>query len=210
MRTVESQAEDDRRRLPPEKRQKQIVDEAVRFFAEYGLDGKTRDLAKRLGVTQSLIFKYFESKQALIEAVYAHVYLDRISPEWAGLLRDRDRPLRDRMVTFYREYGERIFDYDWMRIFMFSGLAGADLNRRYLSHLSQTLLMPMRDEIRHEVGEVRAPTPEDVWSLHGSIVYIGIRQHIYHMPVPDDPLPQIERAIDRFLLSLGSGATDAG
>ena len=203
---MEMRTDRDRRRLPPEERRAQIVDAAVRFFADHGLDGNTRDLARRLGVTQSLIFKYFESKQALIEAVYARVYLERISPAWADLVRDRTHPVRHRMITFYGEYGERIFDYDWMRIFMFSGLAGADLNRRYLSHLSQTLLMPLLEEIRLERGTADSPTPEDLWSLHGGIVYIGIRQHIYHMPVPDDPIPEITAAIDRFLLSAGGGA----
>ena len=195
--TTSQDSDDTRRRLPPEERREQILDAAVRFFADVGLDGNTRDLAKRLGVTQSLIFRYFDSKQDLIEAVYGRVYLDRISPGWAALIRDRSRPVKDRMATFYREYGERIFDYDWMRIFMFSGLAGADLNRRYLDHLRQTLLLPMLEEIEAELGT--APAPEDLWSLHGGVVYIGIRQHIYQMPVPEDPFPEIERAIARFL-----------
>ena len=71
-----------RRRLPPSERRQQIVDGAVAFFAKVGLEGKTRDLAKHLGITQSLLFKYFENKEALIEAVYAQVYIDRLSPEW--------------------------------------------------------------------------------------------------------------------------------
>jgi hypothetical protein len=35
--------------------------------------------------------------------------------------------------------------------------------------------------------------------LHGGIVYIGIRQHIYQVPCPDDPTKAITRAVDRFL-----------
>jgi hypothetical protein len=41
---------------------------------------------------------------------------------------------------------------------------------------------------------------EDVWNLHGGIVYIGIRQHIYRMPEPAKPQEEIARAIDKFLL----------
>tara|TARA_R110002020_G_scaffold27937_4_gene89638 strand:- start:223 stop:855 length:633 start_codon:yes stop_codon:yes gene_type:complete len=189
----------DRRRLPPEERQQQIVDEAVRFFAEVGLDGKTRELAKRLGVTQSLIFKYFETKQDLIEAVYGRVYLERISPDWPALIGDRSRPIGERMSVFYRDYGSRIFDHDWMRIFMFSGLAGAELNKRYLNHLSRTLLEPLLKEIRVAASNTTEPTLEDLWSLHGGIVYLGIRQHIYRMPTPEDPQHEIDRAIGRFL-----------
>ncbi|MCB8836338.1 TetR/AcrR family transcriptional regulator [Aurantimonas sp. VKM B-3413] len=198
---VDARLETDRRRLPPEERQQQIVDEAVRFFAEVGLDGKTRELAKRLGVTQSLIFKYFETKQDLIEAVYARVYLERISPDWPALIGDRSRPIGERMSIFYRDYGSRIFDHDWMRIFMFSGLAGAELNKRYLNHLSKTLLEPILQEVRIAAPDAADPTLEDLWSLHGGIVYLGIRQHIYQMPVPDDPQHEIDRAIARFLRS---------
>jgi hypothetical protein len=43
------------------------------------------------------------------------------------------------------------------------------------------------------------PQMEDLWNLHGGIVYIGIRQHIYQVPCPDDPSEAIARAIDRFL-----------
>ncbi|RFC63537.1 TetR/AcrR family transcriptional regulator [Fulvimarina endophytica] len=199
----EAVPEVDRRRLPPQERRQQIVDGAVSFFAEVGLDGKTRELAGRLGVTQSLIFKYFVSKQDLVEAVYERVYLERISPHWPALIRDRSRSIGKRMSEFYRDYGGRIFDHDWMRIFMFSGLAGAQLNKRYLNHLRLTLLEPMLDEIHvASSGEVDA-TLEDLWSLHGGIVYIGIRQHIYQMPTPDDPQPEIDRMIQRFLRSFG-------
>jgi len=198
-----ARVEIDRRRLPPEERQQQIVDEAVRFFAEVGLDGTSRELANRLGVTQSLIFKYFETKQDLIEAVYGRVYLERISPDWPALIRDRSRPIGERMSIFYRDYGSRIFDHDWMRIFMFSGLAGAELNKRYLNHLRQTLLEPMLEEVRQASDRRTVPTMEDIWSLHGGIVYIGIRQHIYRMPTPDEPQHEIDRAITRFLGSFG-------
>ena len=40
-----------RQRLTPEQRERQIVDGAIRFFAEVGFEGQTRELAKRLGIT---------------------------------------------------------------------------------------------------------------------------------------------------------------
>lgn len=188
-----------RRRLPPNERRKQIVDEAVRFFSEVGLDGKTRVLAKRLGVTQSLIFNYFATKDELVEAVYEQVYLDRLSPEWPERLTDRSRPLRRRLVDFYTEYSALIFEEEWMRIFMFSGLAGATLNRRYLQHLAAVIMHPLLEETQVLAKNGRVPTMEDIWNLHGGIVYIGIRQHIYRMPAPDDPDKAIAEAIDRYL-----------
>ncbi|WP_346899087.1 TetR/AcrR family transcriptional regulator [uncultured Roseibium sp.] len=192
-----------RRRLPPGERRQQIVDGAVAFFAEVGLEGNTRDLAKRLGVTQSLLFNYFATKDDLIEAVYEQVYLNRLSPDWPTRLTDRSVSLRQRLLDFYTEYSTLIFQYEWMRIFMFSGLYGAQLNRRYLKHLGDVILRPLLGELELAARSDEVPVMEDIWNLHGGIVYIGIRQHIYRMPCPDDPSEAISRAVDRFLLSFG-------
>ena len=107
------------------------------------------------------------------------------------------------MLAFYNEYSALIFQYEWMRIFMFSGLAGAELNRRYLEHLGGVILSPLLSEIAEAATTGPEPSMEDIWNLHGGIVYIGIRQHIYQMPCPDDPSEQIERAVDRFLNGFG-------
>lgn len=197
-----------RRRLPPAERRQQIVDEAVRFFADVGLDGKTRELAGRLGVTQSLIFNYFATKDELIEAVYETVYIGRLSPDWPDRLTDRTVPLRDRLMAFYKEYSALIFEREWMRIFMFSGLAGSSLNHRYLMHLGDVILRPLLAETEALSRSAVRPTMEDVWNLHGGIVYIGIRQHIYRMPAPASPDAEIARAIDRYLRFFDIGPGD--
>ena len=49
---------------------------------------------------------------------------------------------------------------------------------------------------------------EDIWNLHGGIVYIGIRQHIYRMPAPADPNDAIAKAVDKYLSFFGIAATD--
>lgn len=197
-----------RRRLPPAERRQQIIDEAVRFFAEVGLEGKTRELARRLGVTQSLIFNYFATKYELIDAVYETVYIGRLSPDWPERLTDRSVPLRQRLIAFYSEYSALIFEREWMRIFMFSGLAGASLNHRYLEHLGDVILRPLLAETEALACTDTPPRMEDVWNLHGGIVYIGIRQHIYRMPEPTKPQEEIARAIDKYLLFFGIDTED--
>ncbi|AUC54190.1 TetR family transcriptional regulator [Sagittula sp. P11] len=205
---MDNQTEQDRdtaarRRLPPQERREQIVNEAVRFFAEVGLEGNTRQLAKRLGVTQSLLFKYFATKEELLEAVYEKVYLGRLSNDWPDRLTDRSVPLRMRLLAFYTEYSGLIFEHDWMRIFMFSGLAGAALNNRYLKHLGDVILRPVLAETAALTSGPTQPTMEDLWNLHGGIVYIGIRTHIYSLPAPDNPEEVIARAIDKYLRFFG-------
>lgn len=195
----EAQAARRRRRLSPQERRTEIVDAAATYFAEVGLDGDTRTLAKRLGVTQSLIFNYFATKAELIEAVYERVYLGRLSPDWPALMTDRALPIETRLKRFYHAYTSAIFTYEWMRIFMFSGLAGAHLNHRYLDHLRELILQPMLTELRESDSRFRDMTIEDVWALHGGIVYLGIRRFIYLTPTPDDLRAVIDRTVERFL-----------
>ncbi len=194
------------RRLSPEARREMIVTEAVRYFAEVGFSGPTRDLARRAGVTQPLLYKYFATKADLAEAVFERVYLDRLDPSWPVLLANRSRPLRARLIDFYRAYTKAIFTYEWMRIFMFAGLSGQELNRRYLNRVRDLLLRPVLDELRADTPPgCEPPDIEDMFNLHGSIVYLGIRRFIYQLPAPDDIDPIIERSVDRFLQRWSSG-----
>ena len=71
-----------RRRLAPEDREHQIVQAAIAFFARHGFDASTRDLAKELGVTQPLLYRYFPTKEALVDRVYEEVFVRRWNPEW--------------------------------------------------------------------------------------------------------------------------------
>ncbi|WP_206930337.1 TetR/AcrR family transcriptional regulator [Roseococcus thiosulfatophilus] len=194
-----------RRRLEPEARREQILDAAVAHFAEVGLGGTTRDLARRAGVTQALVYQYFGSKAELTEAVFARVYLDRLDPRWVDAIRDRATPIEARLRAFYAAYTRAIFTYEWMRIFMWAGLAGEVLNRRYLDHVGERLLAPLREEIAASPG-LSAPSLEDMWNLHGGIVYIGIRRFIYRLPTPEDPAPAIAAAVARFLAGLRPAA----
>ena len=69
-------------RLLPGERERLIVNEAIRFFAEAGFAGQTRELSRRLGITQPLLYRYFPSKRALLERVYQEVFLGRWDPTW--------------------------------------------------------------------------------------------------------------------------------
>src|SRR5262249_32717979 len=58
----------ERQRLAPSMRRQHLIEEAFAYFAEVGLGGSTRELAKRMGVTQPLLYRYFPTKESLIEA----------------------------------------------------------------------------------------------------------------------------------------------
>ncbi|WP_291155108.1 TetR/AcrR family transcriptional regulator [Hyphomicrobium sp.] len=182
-----------RQHLPAAERERQIVEAAADFFAEHGLEGQTRELAKTLGITHSAIFRYFPSKEALIERVYDHVFLSRWDPDWRGLLSDRSQPLEQRLIRFYHAYAERIFDAQWMRIFMFAGLKGHPMTNRYVSLIRTQLIRPACGELRAELGlptlaslPITAREEEAFWALHGMVFYLGIRKFIYGMRTQGD------------------------
>jgi len=195
-----------RRRLAGEAREKAIVEEAVKFFAEVGFDGDTRELARRVGVTQSLIFKYFPSKAALIERVYQEVYVGRWNPYWEVIITDRRVPLEERLIRLYTDYARTALTWDWVRLFMFSGLKGEAINQRYLQFLRSRVLEPVATELRAELG---LPPPKDVplreaeielvWGINARIFYFGQRRWIFHVPLEADLDPLIALTIRHFL-----------
>ena len=139
-------------RMPPEARKKELLAKAIEYFSEEGFDGGTRALAKRIGITQPLIYRYFTSKEDLINEVYQAVYLAQWKDEWTELLRRRDLPLRDRLTAFYQDYTRAIFNRPWMRIFFFAGLKGLDINTRYINRVIDHLLIPICEEARAAIA----------------------------------------------------------
>jgi AcrR family transcriptional regulator len=194
-------------RLPPEERKKLIVEEAMEYFAEVGYEAGTRALADRLGITQPLIFRYFPNKDDLVQAVYNEVFLSKWRIEWERLLEDRTRPVRDRLIEFYSAYTEVIFNSKWMRIFLFAGLRGLDLNSWYISFAEDRIHKRVCREIRAEKGikhggAITAKELETFWTFHGGIFYYGVRRYAYGVPVHLDLSAKIEEGVDGLLNSL--------
>lgn len=192
------------RRLAPAVREKLIVQKAIQHFATHGFSGSTRELARQLDVTQPLLYRYFPSKEALIDRVYEEVY--QWSPSWEDLIKDRSVPLQERLVRFYKAYAHVILRREWIRIFVFAGLTREGINDRYLTKLRERVFIPVVAEIRHAHG--LAPSSDDasrevelelIWSLHASIFYIGMRKWVYDLPVTEDIDSLVERLVDAFL-----------
>lgn len=195
-----------RKRMSAKKRETLIVQEAINFFAEHGLEGRTRDLADRIGITQPLLYRYFPSKEKLIERVYQEVYVQRWKSKWDSLLIDRDRPLKSRLIEFYKDYAGAIYDYVWVRIFLYSGLKGVDINGRYLAIIKNKVLVPICGELRHAHGlppidaiPVSTEELEIVWGLHGMFFYRAVRHFAYGLPLTRNLDQAIENDIIIFL-----------
>jgi AcrR family transcriptional regulator len=192
------------KRLSPDDRRKEFVAKATEFFADEGFGGGTRALARRLGVTQPLLYRYFPSKDDLIKEVYRTVYLEPLETGWEKLLADRSRPIRERMQEFYDAYTKVIFTRKWIRIYLYSGLKGLDINRSYVGVVRDKILSRIIKECRHEAGLPTQLRPsaaelEMAWVFHSGIFYYGVRKYIYDAPVLEDKEHMIRDAVDAFL-----------
>lgn len=204
-----------RRRLPPAERKMLIVEAAIAYFAEVGFEGQTRNLSARLGVTNALLFRYFPTKEELVERVYQQMYLGRWGSDWEEALKDRTVPFDVRLRRFYKSYLSVIYSYEWIRIFFFAGLRGVNINDRYINLLNSRIVQPICTEVRHAHG---LPPPEQVpittvesdavWGLQGQILYIGIRRFIYNQHIAD-PERIVDAAVDVFLAGIASVASAA-
>jgi AcrR family transcriptional regulator len=207
-RDVSIPSKDVRRRLSGAERRNRIVQKAAEVFADEGFGATTRELAKRLNVTQALLYKFYPSKQALIDAVYETVFGDRWDPGWTDLLADRTIPVGARIAAFYVAYHDRM-DGVAMKLFVRAGLARMALPGARGARLTEQIFAPITAALRAlaalpplEQRPMMRGERELCMQLHGSIVFLAIRRHIYRMPMP----PSVDDVIRMYVATFVEGA----
>jgi AcrR family transcriptional regulator len=178
----------DRKRLTIIEREAQIVAGAIRFFADRGLDGQLRDLAKNIGVTHALLYHYFPTKQALIDRVYVELFEGIWKPEWERTLDNPKLDARTKFTRFYCDYARAIFAREFVRILVFSGLSDRLIPDRFFLLLRERLFPRLIRETRRHCGVVSRAKPnarelEFLMGLHGGIFYMGLRRSVYEQEV---------------------------
>lgn len=194
-----------RRRMAPADRRSMILEQAAEFFASNGPAASTRALARALGITQALLYRYFPSKEALVRAVYQERFGERWDDSWVGLLQDRTQPLDRRLVDFFTIYIDRLSAPDY-RLWMRAALEGWSFARFYHQDLVEHVLMPIVTELRHEAGLAGLETQpamygelEIAFSLHGSLTFLRIRRDVYGAPVHPDIKAAVKLHVGIFL-----------
>jgi AcrR family transcriptional regulator len=170
-------------RMPATQRRERILEKAFEFFAEYGLTAQTRGLAEACGVSQRLLYSQFPNKEAMLAAVYDANIAGPFKAIWFVHLRDRRKPLEQRLLEFYREYFHTILTRRWLRLFLYSSLAEVRMASNYIGAIIRTLLDTVVEEAAAEAGlplpADRALVQELGWALHGNVSHLAIRRHIY-------------------------------
>jgi AcrR family transcriptional regulator len=208
-----------RRRLTVQERERQIVDGAITFFAEHGLDAQMRELAAAIGVTHTLVYHYFPTKKALVDRVYQEVFAGRWKPEWEKLLDDRRLGVEEKFVRFYVEYTRTVLTREFTRIIVFSGLSDRSIPDRFFGLLGERLFPRLVRETRRHRGSASRAKPsarefELLMGLHGGVFYGAMRRYVYGQPThpqeaPLDDAGVIADRVRSYLdasLALGEGA----
>ena len=203
-----------RKRLATADRERQIVNGAIRFFADRGLDGQLRDLAKDIGVTHALLYHYFPTKQALIDRVYLELFEGLWKPEWERTLDDPKLDPITKFTRFYADYSRAVFAREFVRILVFSGLSDHYIPDRFFELLRKRLFPRLIRETRRHCGVASRAKPssrelELLMGLHGGIFYIGLRRSVYEQAVHGAETPEhdetyINDRIKGYLLSAGA------
>jgi AcrR family transcriptional regulator len=194
-----------RRRMAPGDRRSMILNQAAEFFASNGPAASTRALAKALGITQALLYRYFPSKEALVRAVYNERFGQRWDPSWITLLQQQHGSLEERLTTFFAAYIERLSAADY-RLWMRAALEGWSFARFYHHDLVDHVLTPIVAELRNESGlptlqaqPILYGELEIAFSLHGALTFLRIRRDVYNAPVHPDTLAAVRLHVGIFM-----------
>jgi AcrR family transcriptional regulator len=201
-----SPAKEASKRLPRAERQALVLAKAAEYFAEHGLTAQTRAIAQACGVSQRLLYSLFPSKAALIDEVYNREVAGLFKAMWFVRLKDRSVPLEARLVEFYRDYYETLLTRRWLRLFLYSSLAGLEMAPTYTNAVVTHALEIVVAEAAHDAGRHVPASIDELteigWTLHGAVSHLAIRRRIYANDNTTPAEKVIEMNVRAFLASI--------
>jgi AcrR family transcriptional regulator len=119
-------------------RRERIIQAAMEVFSRNGFRGTTlRQLARRAGISEAMIYHHFPSKEALYDAMLEkrieesrHLFF----PAHAAHAKE-DRIMVETIVGNYLR--QQFRDSSFMRMLLFSALEGHELAKKYVSQMMQ-------------------------------------------------------------------------
>ncbi|HEV7268233.1 MAG TPA: TetR/AcrR family transcriptional regulator [Falsiroseomonas sp.] len=191
-------------------RREHILREATSYFAEFGLAAGTIELARRVGIAQPLLYKYFATKEILLVAVYDRLFPQNWDPALEALLEDGTKPVEARLIEFYRCFARDVLTFEHVRLFLFSGLTNSALNASYYAILTSRIFSRIAKALRDEylTGKSDAPIREAelelVQSLHATVYHVAFRRWLHGLSVESDLDDLIAQKVRVFLRGAGA------
>lgn len=171
------------KRLPAEKRRKQILKSAIRVFARSTYHGATtKSISEEAGVTEALIYRYFGSKRDLFTQAIDHTSKRIVDGLEELLVAHRDDPVRaiHGCFAFYANMLNRSDDFAKMIFLVLAELDQEDIRQTYLPHQDRALkLIAKTLHYWRSQGYV----PEDLevapssWLFFGTYLILALFKH---------------------------------
>ncbi|MBI3910696.1 MAG: TetR/AcrR family transcriptional regulator [Armatimonadetes bacterium] len=204
-----------RRQAQAEARREQLLAVALDVFAERGVRGSSiRDIAHAAGITEGLIYHYFPSKSALVQAViHRFAFADEVTSligEMKGI------PAREAFYRLAWRYFELLSRNRTFVTMLFAEVPRDPEVARAFAEVVFRGFQAVRQfaEKRIAAGEVR---PHDVTIalrlVHGSILWFFLMYEKLSPPLPPiDPETFVRGAVDLVMdgIALSPGREEAG
>jgi AcrR family transcriptional regulator len=198
-----------RRRDQAAARREQLLAVALDQFAEKGVHGTTiREIAQAAGITEGLIYHYFPSKTALIQAVVERYSLVH---EVIGLVQEmRGVPVREALYQLCLRFLEMLrHKRKFMNMVFTDALRDPELEQAFqqITQRGFDLVLQFMNE-RVATGELRPhDTVISLRLLHGSVMWYCFSEERCALPLPSpDPEAFARGVVDTVLDGIaGSG-----
>ncbi|TKB90212.1 MAG: TetR/AcrR family transcriptional regulator [Nitrospira sp.] len=186
-------------------RQASLIAAAASLFAAKGFNGTTtKEIAKAVGVSEALVFKYFPTKRTLYAAILAekvtmNELLDVV--EAAVIKRDDHRVFT--MIASYRIRPN--VDSTFLRLLLFSALEGHELSELFFGKHHKVFYDYLAAYIRTRIkdGAFRSVDPLlAARAFIGMVVHHRLLHEIFGVPMHQSHEVTVATYVDLFLAGL--------
>ncbi len=189
-------------RIPAASRRASIIRSASALFGEKGFSGtKTREIAARAGVSESLIFKHFPSKDDLYAAILAEK-----SPVPDLLERIQSLTEQRNDVAVFTTLAETIVggapDQNLMRLLLFSALESHELSdmffQNHIRHFYDVLATYIEQRIEDGAFQPVEPLIA-ARAFMGMLIYHRLLTVLFRAPLTQEPQDIVHTFVTVFM-----------
>jgi len=192
-------------RMTASDRRKQILVAAMDLFSEHGFHGsRTRDLARRAGVSEALLFRHFATKEALIRAILEGA-ADRFLRMESTI---KDIPPRDALISLAEHVLTNLRDNPKVfRVLFFGVMEKPQIAEEfYRTFLSKILALEGKlfkraiagSKTRRSLPAFHADPRMVARSFHGSLLFYNLAGAVIRV----EPMPRDTRALAESIVNL--------
>lgn len=181
-------------RLPEQARKEQILQDITTVFGTKGFEGtSTRDLAEAADVSEGMIYKLFETKKELYEALIRKKIDDNPNTGFP----DPAAGDRNDYEVFF-QFGKSMIDRCredpyFLRLLMFSALEGNELSDMFFEARIQKTVNQLADYIQSRIDENAfrdVDAGASALGFIGQVVNYMSVLHVYEFPLKEDKSPE--------------------